>query len=131
MRLFIGVFGWPSDLDEILGGHGHQMIAQAFARLQEKAQHERIALVIGESPAVFGAVAFGLLEEVVKKRGSEHLDLTIVDPCCGDGVIPLSLGWYRGDRGGRRIFFAVIKGGALRAIGDQQQLVNGLAQLRG
>jgi hypothetical protein len=37
---------------------------------------------------------------------------------------------YRGDRGGGRVFFEVVKGRALLAIGDQQQLVNGLAQLR-
>jgi hypothetical protein len=69
--------------------HGHQRIEQEFARLQEQAQHEGIALVSGESPEVFGAVACGLLEEVVKKRGSDPLDLTIIDPRCGDGVIPL------------------------------------------
>jgi hypothetical protein len=54
MLLFISVFGVPSGLDEILVVHSHQMIEQDFARLQEKAQHERIALVIGESPEVFG-----------------------------------------------------------------------------
>ena len=69
MLLFMGVVGLPRDLHEVLVVHAHQMIQQGFAGLQEKAQHERIALVIGESLEIFGTVTFGLLEEVVEKRG--------------------------------------------------------------
>jgi len=130
MLLFMGVVRLPRDLHEVLVVHGYQMIQQGFAGLQEKAQHERIALVIRESPEIFGTITFSLLEEVVEKRGGEHLVLEIVDPRCGDSVIPLQVGLYRGDRGGGRVFFEVVKGRALLAIGDQQQLVNGLAQLR-
>jgi hypothetical protein len=129
--LFLGGLGLPRDLDEILVVPGPPMIEPDLARLQEQAPHERLALVSGESPEVFGAVAFGLLEEVVQTRGRAHLDLTSVEPRGGDGGIPGAGGVDRGDRGGRRICFEVIKGGARRAVGAQQELVTGLAQLRG
>jgi len=67
MLFFMSVFGLPRDIDDILVVHRHQVIQQSFASLQEKANHERIALMIGEPLEVFGAVSFGLLEEVVEK----------------------------------------------------------------
>ena len=67
MLLFMGAVRLPRDLHEVLVVHGHQMIQQGFAGLQEKTNHERIAFVIGESLEVFGTVAFRLLGEVVEK----------------------------------------------------------------
>ena len=64
----MGVVCLPRNLHDVLVVYGHQMVQQRFAGLQQKAQHERIALVLGEPFEVFRAIAFGLLEEIVEKR---------------------------------------------------------------
>lgn len=69
MLFFISVSGLSAHIHDILVMHRYQMIQQDFAGLQQKANHHCITLVIGKPLEVGGTISFGLLEEIIKKRG--------------------------------------------------------------